>query len=97
MLEGVISNPTNNPALGISQKLSQGLVDWTSALAQGSSNIIGVLDAWNGAKNNPPVVVPSTVNNTPQQNLDDKLQKGFFYTGIALVFIAGGVFLYKKI
>lgn len=95
--QGTVANPTNNPVLAQGASLSQSVVDWSTALSNSALNIVGVLDAWNKAKQNPVVETPVTVNQTPQENLDSKLQKGFFYAGVAMVLIAGGIFLYKRV
>jgi hypothetical protein len=77
--------------------VTQQFVDWTATLAQGSQNILGILSAWNQAKNTSPVTYPTSVSLPQEKTVDDKLQKGFFYVGIGLLFVAGGIFLYKKI
>jgi hypothetical protein len=79
------------------QNVAQGFVDFTAMAAAGSQNIIGILSAWNQAKAAPAVTYPANVSAPPEKTVDDKLQKGFFYVGIGLLFLAGGIFLYKKI
>lgn len=95
--QGFVANPQNNPVLQQSASLSSSILDWSTTISQSATNLIGVLEAWNNASNAQAVQVPNTINNTAAQSTDDKLQKGFFYVGVALVFVAGGVWLYKTI
>lgn len=97
MPEGTVANPTNNSALAQFQSASSVLVDWSTALAQSAQNVIGVLGAWNNATNAPVAQVPNNVKNPPAKTVDDTLQKTFFYVGVGMVLVAGGIFLYKSV
>jgi len=93
----VVANPDNNSALAQASSLTQNIVDWSEALNQSALNVIGILNAWNSARNNPPATVPSTINNTANEDQKFDLERAALFLGGGLIALAAGIFLYKKI
>lgn len=96
--QGTVPNPTQNPVLAGFGQLTSAIVDVTTQAAQAATATLDVLNAWNQAKQNAkaPVKVPSTINDPPAAK-NDQVTQLFFYLGVTMMVVAGGVFIYKQI